>query len=133
YCKTYSTSSSRIVCKLRLTTHSNFIFRQRTHFPASPVALMSESKSQRIFCFLHAEHARTFREICGTRGSWLIVAFNEVAAAAMGSRISDCGGCDMSALGELPALVPAALPLFAFPVLLLLTSSKPRFMIRTSS
>lgn len=57
----YSTSSSRIVCRLLLTTQSSFIFLQRTH-----VGLPS-LKSHLIFCFLQAEQARTFREIVGMR------------------------------------------------------------------
>lgn len=57
----YSTSSSRIVCKLLLTTQSNFIFLHRTHVD-SP-----SSKSHLIFCFLHAEHARTFLLMVGMR------------------------------------------------------------------
>lgn len=51
------------------------------HLAASPVAPNSESKSHRIFCFLHAEHALTFLEICGTRGRLLIVVFKLVIAA----------------------------------------------------
>jgi hypothetical protein len=57
--ETNSTSSSKIVCRLRFTTHSNFIFLQRTH------VVCPSSKSHRIFCFLHAEQARTFREMVG--------------------------------------------------------------------
>lgn len=57
--ETNSISSSRIVWRLRFTTHSSFIFLHRTHV-CSP-----SSKSHRIFCFLHAAHARTLREMVG--------------------------------------------------------------------
>lgn len=57
----YSTSSSRIVCRLLLTTHPSFIFLQRAHVGSPP------SKSHLIFCFLQAEQARTLREIVGMR------------------------------------------------------------------
>ena len=55
-------SSSSMVCKLRLTTHSSF-WREHLVHVNCPAGM-----SHLTFCFLHSVHARIFLEIRGIGG-----------------------------------------------------------------
>lgn len=81
--RTHWTSSSKIVWRLLLTTHSNFIFLQRTQVEWTP------SKSHRIFCFLHAAQARTFRDMVGIRESLPEASVNTDGNTGVGGRAAE--------------------------------------------